>query len=42
MYPGCLANSVRWSIKWLIQHMLFIVNFVETLVSEDFLYDKKT
>ena len=34
MYPGCLSR------KCLVEHMPFVVYFVEVLVSEDYLYNK--
>ena len=41
MYLRCLANSVKKLTKLLPEHEHFIVYFVEILVSEDDLYDKK-
>jgi len=37
MYPGCHANSVKWSTKWLPEHVVYLF---EILVSEDYLYEK--
>ena len=39
MYPGCLANSFKRSTKRLPEHVLFVVNVVEIMVSE-YLCDK--
>ena len=38
MYPGCSASSK--STKWLREHMLYIIYFVEIQVSEDYLYNR--
>ena len=36
MYPGCLANSVKRSTKWLPKNVHLVVYFVEILVSDYF------
>ena len=35
MYPSRLANSVKRSEKWLPEHVLFVVCFIEFIISED-------
>ena len=39
LYPGCLANTVERSTKWLPKYVLLVVYFVEMLVSEDYPFD---
>ena len=41
MYPGCLANSIKLSDKWLTEHVFVFVYRVEIVFSKDYLHQKK-